>query len=98
MGATRRQVRTIFALQGTLLSGFGGLLGAGAGVLVVQFLSGIEGPPTASGRREPIFPFELSAELIVTTIVVAAVLGFLASIVPARRASKVDPIEVIRSG
>jgi ABC-type lipoprotein release transport system permease subunit len=98
MGATRRQIRTIFALQGSILAGFGGLLGTGLGVLLVQGLSNIKGPPTPTGRREPIFPFDLSAELIVSTIVIAAFLGFLASIVPAKRASGVDPIEVIRGG
>lgn len=98
MGATRRQIRTIFALQGSILAGFGGLLGTGLGVLLVKGLSKIKEPATATGRREPIFPFDLSAELIITTIIVAAVLGFLASIVPAKRASGVDPIEVIRGG
>ncbi|MGM0555304.1 MAG: ABC transporter permease [Myxococcota bacterium] len=98
MGATRRQIRTIFALQGSILAGFGGLLGTGLGVLLVRALSNLKGPATATGRREPIFPFELSTELIITTIVMAALLGFLASIVPARRASSVDPIEVIHGG
>lgn len=98
MGATRRQIRTIFALQGTLLAGFGGLMGTGLGVLLVQGLSELRRAPTASGRREPIFPFELSAELIVGTIAMAGLLGFLAAVIPARRASRVDPIEVIRGG
>ena len=98
MGATRRQVRTVFALQGALLSFVGAGVGAGAGALVVSLLSRVEGPPTAGGRAEPLFPFELGPELIVGTILVATLLGFLASLVPARRASKVDPIEVIRSG
>ena len=96
MGATRRQIRTVFALQGSILAGVGGVIGAGLGALLVIGLSRIEGPPTASGRREAIFPFELTSELLVATVVVAALLGFLASIVPARRASNVDPIEVIR--
>lgn len=96
MGATRQQVRTIFGLQGTILAGIGGLLGTGLGAALVGALAQLERPPTASGRREPVFPFELSIELALSTIIVAAVLGFAASIVPARRASSVDPIEVIR--
>ncbi len=98
MGATRRQVRVIFALQGSILAGFGAVLGSGLGVVVVRALSNVQGPPTATGRSEPIFPFELSVELVVSTVVVATLLGFVASIVPARRASSVDPIEVIRNG
>lgn len=98
MGATRPQVRTVFALQGTILATAGAILGSGLGSGVVWLLSGLKGAPTASGRREPLFPFELSVELIVGTIVVAALLGFLASLVPALRAASVDPIEVIRGG
>lgn len=98
MGATRRQISTVFALQGTLLSLVGSLLGSAVGVLVVQLLSGIQTSPTASGRTEQLFPFALSVELIVGVVVGAVLIGFLASLVPARRAADVDPIEVIRSG
>lgn len=98
MGATRRQIRTVFALQGTLLSLAGGILGASVGVVTVKLLSRIEGPPTASGRTEPLFPFELSPELVAGTVVGAVLIGFVASLVPALRASDVDPIEVIQNG
>lgn len=98
MGASRRQVRTVFALQGTILSVTGAVIGCAAGTLVVELLSRLKGPPTASGRRDPLFPFELGPELIIGTIVAAAILGFFASLVPAKRASGVDPIEVIRGG
>jgi lipoprotein-releasing system permease protein len=98
MGATRQQIRTIFALQGFFLAGVGALIGAGLGTLLVRGLSNIKGPPSETGTREPIFPFELTSELVVATIAVAALLGFLASLIPAKRASGVDPIEVIRGG
>ncbi|WP_263831477.1 ABC transporter permease [Salinibacter sp.] len=98
MGATRRQIRTVFALQGALLSLVGGILGASVGALTVKLLSKIEGPPTASGRTEPLFPFELSPELVAGTVVGAVLIGFVASLVPALRASDVDPIEVIQNG
>jgi ABC-type lipoprotein release transport system permease subunit len=67
-------------------------------VVTVKLLSRIEGPPTASGRTEPLFPFELSPELVVGTVVGAVLIGFVASLVPALRASDVDPIEVIQNG
>lgn len=98
MGATRRQVRVIFALQGSMLAGVGAMIGSVAGVLLVRALSTLERAPTASGRSEPLFPFSLSPELVLWTLIIASILGLLASIVPAKRASGVDPIEVIRSG
>lgn len=98
MGATRSQIRTIFALQGTFLAMLGGIVGSGLGVLLVEGLSRIEVEEAGTGRLQPIFPFALTVELIVATILIAAVLGFLASTIPARQASQVDPIEVIRGG
>lgn len=98
MGATRRQVRTVFALQGTLLSLFGGIIGSSVGVGVVKLLSGLESAPTAGGQTDPLFPFSLTPGLVVGTVVGAVLIGFVASLIPARRAANVDPIEVIQNG
>lgn len=98
MGATRAQIRTIFALQGTFLATLGGVLGSGLGILLVEGLKRIEVEKAGTGRVESLFPFALTVELIVATIAVAALLGLLASLLPARQASRVDPIEVIRGG
>jgi len=98
MGATRHQIRTVFALQGALLSLAGGGLGSAVGVLVVELLSTVEGPPTAGGRTEPLFTFDLSPELVAGTVVGTVVIGLAASLIPAGRASRVDPIEVIQNG
>jgi lipoprotein-releasing system permease protein len=98
MGATRRQIRTIFALQGTMLATFGGLIGTGLGMLLVEGLSRIEVEKAGTGRVEGLFPFALTPELIIGTIVMAALLGFLAALLPAKQAAEVDPIEVIRGG
>ncbi len=98
MGATRGQIRSIFALQGTFLALFGGIVGSALGVLLVRGLSSIEVEKAGTGRVEAIFPFALTTELIVATVVTATFLGFLASLLPAKQASRVDPIEVIRGG
>ncbi len=98
MGATRSQIQTIFALQGTLLSAFGGLVGCVLGIALVEGLSRIEVERAGSGRVEGLFPFSLTAELIIGTMVASVVIGFIAAMVPARQASRVDPIEVIRGG
>lgn len=96
MGATRRQVRAIFAIQGTVLGGLGAVVGSGFGVALVLGLSSIRVVQAGTGRPGPLFPFELWPGLIVATILTSALLGLLAAIIPARRAANVDPMEVIR--
>jgi len=96
MGATRRQIRTIFAIQGAVLGGMGALVGSGLGVALVMGLSSIRVIQPGTGRLGPLFPFELWPELIVVTVLSSTLLGLLAAVIPARRAAYVDPMEVIR--
>lgn len=96
MGATSRQVRATFAVQGALLATFGGIFGSAAGYLFCLALSTVEGPPTETGRVEPLFPFDFSPSIFLGAVVIAGVVGFAASLIPARRAGKVSPIDVIR--
>lgn len=96
MGATRRQIRAIFAIQGAVLGGMGAVVGSILGVALVQGLASIRVVQPGTGRLGPLFPFELWPELIVVTIVSSTLLGLLAAIIPARRAANVDPMEVIR--
>lgn len=95
MGATQRQIRHIFAIQGVVLASGGALLGELLGVGFVEALSRVE-VQNAAGRVVPLFPFALRAELLLATSLLAALLGLLASVIPARRAARVNPIEVIR--
>ncbi len=95
IGASRRQIRRIFALQGTLLSFGGSVVGATLGSVLVFALGTIEGP-SAGGAPEPLFPFDLTWTLVLSAIGVASLIGFLASLIPARRAARVQPIDVIR--
>jgi lipoprotein-releasing system permease protein len=96
MGATRRQIRAIFAIQGAVLGGMGAVVGSVFGVLLVLGLASIRVVQPGTGRLGPLFPFELWPELIGVTILLSTLLGLLAAIIPARRAANVDPMEVIR--
>lgn len=96
MGARRRQIRAIFAIQGAFLGGLGSVVGSVFGSVLVMGLASIRVAQPGTGKLGPLFPFELSADLIVITIIVSTALGLLAAIIPARRAANVDPMEVIR--
>jgi len=93
MGATRGQVLRIFLLQGALVGGLGSVAGVGLAVLLVdlftRFVRGADGAP--------LFDISLSPAMALQIAAVAAVAGVLAAVAPARRASRMDPAQAIRT-
>ncbi|MCC2615779.1 lipoprotein-releasing ABC transporter permease subunit [Aestuariibacter halophilus] len=104
LGARGSLITQVFMLQG-LINGFvGTLIGAGAGVLVAQNLSdiarGIEsvlGITLLSGDIYFIdfLPSELAPTDVVATVLIALSLSVIATVYPARTASKIDPARVL---
>jgi lipoprotein-releasing system permease protein len=106
MGAQRRQILNIFFFNGMLIGGFGTILGTGTGLLIVQylesivtFIEGLTGAAIFSG--EGYFLDELPSQVIFSDIMmiigISLVLTLLASLYPAWRACRMDPVEVLRS-
>ena len=93
MGATRGQVLRIFLLQGALVGGLGSVAGVGLAVVLVsaftRFVRGADGAP--------LFDITLQPAMAVQIAVIAAVAGVLAAVAPARRASRMDPAQAIRT-
>ncbi len=93
MGATRGQVLRIFLLQGALVGGLGSVAGVGLAVALVsaftRFVRGADGGP--------LFDITLQPAMAVQIAVIAAVAGVLAAVAPARRASRMDPAQAIRT-
>lgn len=90
-GISGRFIIWVFLLQGLLIGLLGALIGCGAGYGLCVFLEGIAKADGTSAL--PIAPEQggYGAALILTTI--GAVV---ASIIPARNAAKVDPLEAIQ--
>ncbi len=84
LGATRRDVIKQFVAEAVLLSIVGGLLGTAVGAL-------------ASGSLEKFFKYSIDISITssVAAIAVAAVLGIIFGVYPARRAAGLDPIEAL---
>lgn len=96
MGATQKQIVGIFTLESTLMSVMGGLLGAGMGV-GFSLLAYKARLATAGDRPQDVFAPDLSLYIVGGAFLVAVLVGYLASLYPAKRAGSVDPIQVIRS-
>jgi len=86
MGARRRDVVLMVLKQGLVLSGVGAVVGVGAALLVGQAMSSLLYGVSPS---DPIV-LGLSATLVV-------VIGLLGSVYPAWKASRVDPVHVLRA-
>ena len=94
MGTSARKITRIFVIQGFIVGLLGTLVGclAGAG-LAVMFRELL-----VDSSGNPILPITLNPLMFVKASVVAIASGIIASVSPAKRASKLDPATVIRNG
>lgn len=94
MGIRNASARAIFLLQGLILGIIGGIIGTGLGIgLSYAFSSFVKNPDGT-----PLVPFYLDAQFITLSVVIAIVAAMVAALIPARKSSKLNPIEVIRNG
>lgn len=94
MGIKNSQASRIFFYQGLILGVLGGLMGIALGFALAYsftvFARNADGTPIVALSIDPAF-FALS-------FVIAVVASSLAALIPARKSSRLDPIEVIKNG
>jgi len=94
VGTSRRRVMNVFLIQGGVLGLVGSVLGSGLGALLSKLFEGVARSPDGS----PKFPVQLDANLFVMATVIATCVGVLSAVIPARRASRMDPAKAIQNG
>ena len=92
MGTTRQTIAAVFVIQGALVGLFGSLIGSGLGGLLSFVFSRANANPDGSAT----FPIALEPRLFLLATVLATITGIFASLLPARRAGRLDPVEAIR--
>lgn len=97
IGARRRQILRIFILEGLGIAVVGSAAGATVGTLTVYLLGLIEQPPYRPGQLpEQFFPVAILPAYIGLAIGAAIVATVLAALLPARRAARLNPVDVMR--
>lgn len=97
MGATDGQILRVFALQGLFVSLIGSFSGALAGYGLLSFLGTFK-QVARFGKSDQLFPAVLEPSVFVGAMLAAIFATLLASILPAWRAAKTNPVEVISEG
>ena len=94
MGITNNQARLIFLYQGAILGLFGGILGILLGLTLSESFSAFATNPDGT----PILVLIITPSFIILSASLAVLAALTASLIPARRSSKLSVIEVIRNG
>jgi len=90
MGVDNRGAASIFLIQGLLLGFVGSIIG-----IILGYGMGVTFMKTAGTGT---FDLELNTFNLISPVILAVIASGFASVIPARRASKLSPIEVIRNG
>jgi putative ABC transport system permease protein len=90
VGATSRQVRDQFLVESSVLTGLGGVMGVALGSLLSY------GAALAARSQDYTWEFSISILSVALAIGVSVLTGIVFGLYPARKASKLEPVEALR--
>ena len=98
MGATDRSIRNIFIIQGSVIGLTGTIIGEILGLLICWFISRFDivdiPPGVYVGNR---IPMHVEIWQLVLIAIISMLICFTVTIIPSRKASKLDPVDGLRN-
>ena len=92
IGAKERDIKRLFLVQSVFLGLFGGIIGIISGALIFKLMIII-----ASSMLNIEIPFILSIKATLIAVSVSIIVGVLAGYIPAKNASKLDPVDALKA-
>ncbi len=96
IGASDRMIRTVFMLEGSIVGVVGTVLGTVLGLLGCAFLDQYKFPLDTNVYYLDSLPVVVEWHNVVAVVVGSLLISFLATIYPAWRAARIDPVEGLR--
>lgn len=96
LGMSRRDIRNLFVTEALSLGLIGGALGLVWGVILGTIINLILNFFAIRAGGESVLVFYYPYTFVIAIIVVAVLVGFVTGIYPARRAAKVNPLDILR--
>ncbi len=94
VGTPSRRILLVFLIQGGVLGLAGSAVGSGLGAVFAKLFENLVRDPSGVPR----FPVQLGLPLFGFSVALATGVGLVSAVIPARRASRLDPATAIRNG
>jgi putative ABC transport system permease protein len=100
LGATRRQILTLFLGESVVAGLFGSMLGLLAGIAIARGMTGYIGSLLGEiyGLAQKADEISTNPTLMTLAVVLGVVTSVVAALLPARSAARVDPVQALQKG
>jgi putative ABC transport system permease protein len=100
LGATRRQIRTLFLGESVVAGLFGSILGLLAGIAIARGMTGYIGSLLGEiyGIAQKADEISTNPWLMTFAVGLGVITSVIAAIIPARSAARVDPVQALQKG
>lgn len=96
IGASDRTISAMFVMEATIMGFLGGLVGIIIGFLEGKAFNLIVNLIAAHFGGEQVNLFSSPLWFVLSVVAFSAVVGFMTGVIPARRASRIDPLDALR--